>query len=124
MPEDTNDDTGYYLDLAKYGVGAAGAAAATAEQQAAYQAILQNLRDRFEDYKNLTPAQYQALTAQTLGPSALSNIAPDAQARVDEQDQISQLDEIAKEGGLTLADREALNKLESKLSRSAAARNA
>lgn len=122
---DESDNLGPLIqDLAKYGVGAAGTVGANAATQSAYEAVLKNLRDRFSDYEHLSPAGYTPITPQSLGPSALTQIAPDAQSRADEQAAIAQLDNIAKSGGLTLADKQALNELEQQLSRGTGARNA
>lgn len=123
MADDTDALGPLLADLAKYGVGTAGTLGANAATQSAYQAIIKNLQDRFSDYKNLAPANYHDITPQQLGPSALTGIQPDAQARLDEQNAIGQLDDIAKSGGLTLADKAALNKIESTLNRNASARN-
>lgn len=117
-------DYSWLGDIAKYVGGAAGTASANEATQAAYRQIIQNMRDRFGEYDTLAKPGYKNLTAQHLGPSALGGIAPDAQARVDEQAAIAQLDDIAKSGGLNLADMAALNKLERTLSRNAGARNA
>lgn len=124
MADETDNLTPLLTELAKYGVGSAGTAGANAAVQAAYQAIIKNLQDRFNDYDNLQAPTYNNITAQQLGPSALSGITPDAQARIDEQAAIAQLDDIAKSGGLTLVDRQALNRLEQQLSRGNSARNA
>ncbi len=125
MADDTSEDNiGPLLaDLAKYGIGTAGTLGANQTMQAAYEAILKNLRDRFGDYAKLTPAQFKEIVAQKLGPSALSNIQNDAGAREAEQAQLAQLDDIAKSGGLTLADKAALNEAEATLSRGNSARN-
>lgn len=126
MADDTGSEDNFgplLADLAKYGIGAAGTIGANETMQSAYRAILKNLQDRFGDYKNLTPAQFKSLVAQQLGPSALSQIAPDAQAREAQQAQLAQLDEISRSGGLTLADKAALNEIEQTLSRNNAARN-
>lgn len=128
MADDTNTDDSnigpLLAELAQYGVGSAGVAGANKVTQAAYAAILKNLKDRFGEYAGLSPADYKQLVAQKLGPSALEGIQPDAQTRTDEQAAIAQLDDIAKSGGLTLADKEALNRLEQTQSRAAGARNA
>lgn len=124
MADDTTDNFDPLLaDLAKYGVGAAGTVGANAATQAAYQAAIQNLRDRFGDYSKLQTPNYATLTPQQVGPSALGAIQPDAMARGDEQQAIGQMQDIANRGGLNLSDRNALNQLEQNLSRSATARD-
>jgi hypothetical protein len=123
MADDTDGTDQALADLAKYGIGEAGTLGANAAQQAAYQAVIKNLQDRFGDYSKLSAPTANQLNHQ-LGPTALDTIQNDAQARADEQTAIAQLDQIAKSGGLTLSDRNALNQIEQALSRNAAARNA
>jgi hypothetical protein len=92
-------------------------------QLAAYAGILKNLQDRFGEYSALKPANYQNITAQQVGPSALNSIQNDPQSRLDQQAAIAELSNISKSGGLELSDRNALNQLEQTQSRNASARN-
>lgn len=126
MPEDTSTEelSALLTDLAKYGVGSAGAQNANAITQDAYKAIIANLKDRFGEYQGLAPAGYKQIEAEKLGRSGLEGIQVDPQSRLDEQAAIAAMDNIAKSGGLTLADKAALDKLERTLSRNAGARNA
>lgn len=124
MPDDTSSfDPTTLEEIAKYGIGAGSVAGANQAQLAAYDAVLNNLGQRFSDYSNLKTPGYQNLTAQHLGPSQLGSIQMDPQARVDEQAAEAQLQDIANRGGLSLADRASLNNIESTLSRNAQARN-
>lgn len=122
----TGDDTDLSSllgSLAQYGVGTAGTLGANAAQQQAYQAIIQNLDNRFNDYSSLAPAGYKPITAQTLGPSALTGIQNDAQARTQEESAISQLQDLANRGGLNLSDMAALDQVQANLNKNTQARN-
>lgn len=127
MP-DTSTDDGFSALLKAIQTGAQTANtigtnnSANAVTQAAYAAIIKNLQDRFGDYKNLSPADYQSITAQKLGPSDLGSIPTDAQSRASQQAAIAQLDDIAKSGGLDLSDMNALNEVQSNLNRNNSAR--
>jgi hypothetical protein len=119
MADDTLDPT----QLAQLGLGGITTAQANQAQLQAYMQVLKNLQGELGDYQKLSPGDYQKLEAQQLGPSALTNIQPNAQSRTDEQAAISQLGDIANSGGLELSDRNALNQLEQTLSRNNSARN-
>jgi len=109
---------------AQAGLNYAGGQQANAITQAAYQAVLGNLQKRFNDYDKLNPAAYKDIAAQQLGPSSLAGIQPDAQARTQEEAAISQLQDIADRGGLSLADMQALNEVQANLNRNNSARQA
>lgn len=104
--------------LAKAGVGVAGTLSANQATQDAYRSVLDNLKQRFGEYDALKTPDYKQLSPERLGPSALSGIQNDAQSRADQQAAIAQLDEISSSGGLTLADKAALNELERGLNQS------
>lgn len=93
------------------------AGTASAQSQAAYQQMLDNLRARFAEYDQLPAAGYQDIAAQQLGPSALEGIQVDPQGRQGQQDAIAGLDDLAKNGGLSLGDMKALNDIQANLNR-------
>lgn len=109
-------------EIAKYGVGMLGSQQANSVTQNAYKQILENLKARFGDYESIPPAVYRDVVAQVLGPSALSGIEADPGARQDQQESIAALDNIAKSGGLTLADMKVLNDVERSLNQQNASR--
>lgn len=98
------------------------AGTASAQSQAAYQQMLDNLRARFAEYDQLPAAGYQDIAAQQLGPSALDSIQVDPQGRQGQQEAIAALDDLAKNGGLSLSDLKALNEVQANLNRGVLAR--
>lgn len=97
---------------------------ADAQMQEAYRQMLANLQARMGDYDALGRAGYQPITAQQTGPSALENIPQDAQARMAQQEAMAKLSELAANGGLSLADMQALNEIQGNLNRNTSARRA
>lgn len=90
--------------------------------QAAFDEMLRNLQARFGDYDALGKAGYQDVTAQQVGPSALEGLPEDLQARAAQQQSIAALEELAANGGLSLADMKALNDIQANLNRNNGAR--
>jgi hypothetical protein len=122
MADETDNLDPLIADLAKYGIGGAGAIGANAITQQAYQAAIKNLQDRFGDYQKVGTPSYKDIAPERLGASALTKIAPDVGSRVDQQAAEAALQNITNSGGLNLSDRAALNDQESILSRNNAAR--
>jgi len=96
--------------------------AATAEYQNAFDKMLAELQARFGEYNALGNAGYKPVEAQQLGPSALESIPQDLQSRQDTQEAIGSLDDIANNGGLSLADMKAINDIQRELSQGDMAR--
>ncbi len=117
-------DYDWVAPVAKGVASYAGGAQAQAEQQEAYRQMLENLKQRYADYDALGSAGYKDIEAQQLGPSALEGIAPDLQARQQQQESIAALQDLADRGGLSLADMKALNDIQANLSRNDSARRA
>lgn len=96
--------------------------AANSEIQKAYEKMLANLQARFTDYDNLGKAGYKDIAAQQVGPSALEGLTADPQTRMDEQQSLAALQQLADNGGLSLADMKALNDIQANLNRNTLAR--
>lgn len=122
MADPNDPDTLNLTPVAQGLVGAGTTAGANAAQLAAYQAIIQNLQNRFNDYSNVGPAGYRNITAQKLGASQLGSIPQDAQAQEQQQAAISQLNDISNRGGLNLSDMAALNQVQQSLNQNNSAR--
>ncbi len=90
--------------------------------QDAYDEMMRALQARFGDYDAIGSAGYQPIQAQEQGRSELGNIQSDAQARMAEQQAIAKLQELADNGGLSLADMKALNDIQANLNRNNSAR--
>lgn len=90
--------------------------------QSAFADMLRNMQERFGDYDALGSAGYQDLAAQQLGPSALESIPEDLVARGAQQESMAALEELAANGGLSLADMQALNEIQNNLNRNTMAR--
>lgn len=93
-----------------------------AAMQAAYDQMMANLRERFGDYDALGSAGYKDVAAQQLGPSSFDSIQQDPRARQDQQESIAALEDLAANGGLSLADMAALNEVQRNLNRNDTAR--
>ncbi len=78
---------------------------------AAYKQMLQNIQDRMAGLQGLGSAGYTPTEAQEVGPSQLGNVHYNAQDEQAQQEALAQLKEIADRGGMTLADRNAINQL-------------
>jgi hypothetical protein len=74
------------------------------------------------EYDNLTPAKLEEIAAQVLGPTNLAKIKTDPMYRNAQNQALSQLDEIARSGGLTLQDKAVLNDVRNTISRDTSAR--
>jgi hypothetical protein len=88
----------------------------------AYAAMLANLQQRFGDYDALGKAGYSDIEAQQLGDSALGGIQNDPQARLAQQEAMVALSDLAANGGLSLADMQALNEIQRNLNQNNTAR--
>lgn len=108
--------------LAKGAQSSAAADSSNAQMMGAYDEMLRNLRERFADYDALGKAGYQDIEAQQLGPSALEGIQNDPQARMAQQEALAALSELAANGGLSLADMQALNEIQRNLNQNSTAR--
>lgn len=121
MPTD-DSDLNDLTNALQTGAGVGGSLAANGITQAAYASMLQNLQNRFNDYANLGPAGYKNITAQQLGPSQLGSIAPNAQDEAQQQEAISELQDIQNRGGLNLSDQAALDQIQAQLNQNNSAR--
>ncbi len=88
---------------------------------AAYAQMLQNIQDRMAGLDSMGSAGYTPTEAQQLGPSELGNVHYNAQDEQAQQEALAQLKEISDRGGLTLADRNAVNQLTEQASHATAA---
>lgn len=120
------DDYSWLIPLiqtgAKYLNSTTAADSANADMLGAYEQMLANLRERFGDYDKLGSAGYKDIVAEQMGPSAFEGIAPDLEARQAQQESMAALADLAANGGLSLADMQALNEIQRNLSRNDSAR--
>lgn len=95
---------------------------ANSDVQRAYQQMMDNLQARFAEYDQLPAAGYKDVQAQQVGPSALGGIQLDPAGHIAEQEAMAKLSELAANGGLSLADMQALNQIQGNLSQNNTAR--
>lgn len=108
--------------VAKGAVDVGTGLAANNQIQGSYSEMLRRLMERMGEYDSLGDAGYQPLVAQQLGPSALENIQEDPAGRQSQLEAMAALQELAQNGGLSLADLQALNQIEGRLNQQDTAR--
>lgn len=108
--------------VAKGAVDVGTGLAANDQMQGTYAEMLRRLAEREADYDALGTAGYKPVTAEQVGPSALEGIQGDPAARQAQLEAMAALDELAKNGGLSLADLKALNDMQRGLNQNDASR--
>lgn len=76
-----------------------------------------NIGQARADYDAVGTPHYDNVVAEQLGPTALNGIQNDPAGRAAEQQAIAKLQELADNGGLSLADMAALNQIQGNLNR-------
>lgn len=90
--------------------------------QEAVKQALANLGARMGDYDALGSAGYQNIVPQEVGDTALAGIAVDPRGKMAQEESLAALEELAANGGLSLADMAALNEVQRNLNRNNSAR--